>query len=188
MSEPQIGVLAIQGDFAKHLEALNALQLTGIEVRSEEDLNRCSHLIIPGGESTTVGKLLQRFGLGEVIKHKASEGMPIWGTCMGMIMLARKVESSDQYSLGLLDIEVRRNAFGRQVHSFEDAVPVEGFDEPVTAVFIRAPIVTKVGEGVSILSRYQDAIVGVRQGKIVGTSFHPELTSDTRFHAWFASL
>jgi len=188
VSEPQVGVLAIQGDFAKHLEALASLQITGTEVRSKEDLDRCSHLIIPGGESTTVGKLLERFGLGESIRERAEEGMPIWGTCMGMIMLTSEVQGSDQYSLKLLDITVRRNAFGRQVHSFEDSVPVEGFDAPVTAVFIRAPIVTRVGVEVSVLSRYRDAIVGVRQGKIIGTSFHPELTNDTRFHAWFATL
>ncbi len=185
MSSSKVGVLAIQGDFAKHLNSLGALGVAAQEVRTEEELAECSHLIIPGGESTTVGLLLQRFGLGEAIRARASEGMPIWGTCMGMIMMAQEVEGSSQYSLGLLDVTVRRNAFGAQVHSFEAPVEVAGMPEPVMGVFIRAPIVTRTGGSVEVLSQIEGQIVAVRQGNLLGTSFHPELTDDTRLHAWF---
>lgn len=183
-----VGVLAIQGDFEMHLQALAAIQVESCEVRTEEDLAKCTHLIIPGGESTTVGKLLERFSLGVAIRARAEKGMPIWGTCMGMIMLAQNIEDSDQYTLALLDITVRRNAYGAQVHSFETPVPVSGLEEPVMGVFIRAPIVTKFGSSVQVLSVLNGNVVGVRQGSILGTSFHPELTEDRRLHAWFASM
>lgn len=183
------GVLAVQGDFVKHLEALCRLGEKSLEVRTPEELEQVDRLIIPGGESTTVGLLLQRFGLGNRIRDRAEAGMPVWGTCMGMIIMAREVENrSGQYTLDLLDVTVRRNAFGAQVHSFEDELPVEGMAEPVTGVFIRAPIVSRVGEEVAVLSRYNDQVVAVRQGNRVGTSFHPELTEDTRMHRWFLSL
>jgi 5'-phosphate synthase pdxT subunit len=183
-----VGVLAIQGDFAKHLAALQAIGATCAEVRSIQDLNAVERLIIPGGESTAVGLLLDRFGLGEAIVKRAAEGMPVWGTCMGMILMARNIEGRQQYSLDLLDITVRRNAFGAQVHSFEDEVAIEGLEGPVTGVFIRAPIVTKLGPGASEIGRYEDKIVAVRQGKLLGTSFHPELTDDTRLHEYFLGL
>lgn len=178
-----VGVLAIQGDFACHLQALSSVGAEALEVRTDEDLAKCSHLIIPGGESTTVGKLLQRFGLGAAIQERANAGMPIWGTCMGMIMMAAHVEDSDQYSLGLLDITVRRNAFGRQVHSFEAPVQVEGVGE-IMGVFIRAPVVTDIGSAAAI-AVLDGQVVAVGQGNLLGTSFHPELTGDTRLHAWF---
>ncbi|MBL8060298.1 MAG: pyridoxal 5'-phosphate synthase glutaminase subunit PdxT [Chthonomonas sp.] len=179
----RVGVLAIQGDFACHLKALYSIGASALEVRTAEELDQCSHLIIPGGESTTVGKLLQRFGLGEEIQSRARARMPIWGTCMGMIMMAARVEDSEQYSLGLLDITVKRNAFGRQVHSFEAPVQVEGVGE-VTAVFIRAPVVTDVGSTQAIAT-FDGQVVAVRQDNLLGTSFHPELTGDTRLHEWF---
>lgn len=179
----RVGVLAIQGDYACHLATLSRIGANSLEVRSIEDLDQCTHLIIPGGESTTVGKLLQRFGLGAEIRARARAGMPVWGTCMGMIMLAKAIEETDQYSLGLLDITVRRNAFGRQVHSFESIVNVEGVGD-VTAVFIRAPIVTTVGSAHSIAT-FDNQVVAVRQDRLIGTSFHPELTADTRLHEWF---
>ncbi|MBS1721338.1 MAG: pyridoxal 5'-phosphate synthase glutaminase subunit PdxT [Armatimonadetes bacterium] len=188
---PQIGVLAVQGDFEKHLEAFVRAGVAPSdlrEVRVQEDLDAVDRLVIPGGESTTVGLLLQRFGLGEAIQARAQDGMPIWGTCMGMIMLANRVEGRDQWTLGLLDITVKRNAFGAQVHSFEDAVEVKGLDEPVMGVFIRAPIVTAYGSGVDVLSTYEDKVVAVRQGHLLGTSFHPELTTDTRLHEWFLTF
>jgi 5'-phosphate synthase pdxT subunit len=183
------GVLAIQGDFDKHLEALARCGTPGIPVRTAEELCAVDRLILPGGESTTVGLLLQRFGLGEAIRQAAARGMPLWGTCMGMILLARAIEDRpEQFTLGLLDIAVRRNAFGAQVHSFEDRVAFEGFEEPIEGVFIRAPVVTQMGPAVSPLAHYQGRVVAVRQGAILGTSFHPELTGDTRLHAWFLKI
>lgn len=181
-----VGVLAVQGDFSRHVAAFRKVEpnLEILEVRTAEQLDSIDRLVIPGGESTTVGLLLDRFGLGAAIQDRAKAGMPVWGTCMGMIMMATKVEDRKQYSLGILDITVRRNAFGAQVYSFEDTVLVEGLGESL-GVFIRAPIVTEVGEKVQILSHYADQVVAVRQGKLLGTSFHPELTEDTRMHAWF---
>lgn len=185
-------VVAIQGDFEKHAEAIERIgNLTHAvrEVRILEDLKGVDRVIIPGGESTTVGLLMKRFGLGEALVNLAKEGMPIWGTCMGMILMAKSIEGlPHQFSLGLLDIEVRRNAFGAQVHSFEGSVKVQGLDEPVTGVFIRAPVVSRLGEGVQKLSEYDGRVVAVRQGNLVGTSFHPELTPDTRFHEWFLGI
>ncbi|HLK14282.1 MAG TPA: pyridoxal 5'-phosphate synthase glutaminase subunit PdxT [Fimbriimonadaceae bacterium] len=188
---PATGVLAIQGDFDKHVEALlgagadpNAVKL----VRTPEQLAEVDRLIIPGGESTTVGLLLERYGLGDAIKARAREGMPVWGTCMGMILMATDVEGPPQYTLGLLDITVRRNAFGAQVHSFEDEVAVSELGGPVTGVFIRAPIVTRLGTGVSPFGTYEGATVGARQGRLLGTAFHPELTEDVRLHRFFLRL
>lgn len=183
-----IGVLAVQGDFARHLALLGGIGVEGLEVRTIEDLARVERLIIPGGESTTVGLLLARYGLGDAIRSRADEGMPLWGTCMGMILLARSVEGRpEQPTLGLLDIEVRRNAFGAQVHSFEANVEVTGMGE-VEGVFIRAPIVTRMGEGVESVAQYDGKTVAVRQGRRLGTSFHPELTGDDRLHRAFLEL
>jgi 5'-phosphate synthase pdxT subunit len=183
-----VGVISIQGDFEKHLHSLAAIDVRAKEVRVPEDLAGIDRIIIPGGESTTVGKLMQRFGLADALKERADAGMPFWGTCMGMIMLAAKVEDREQFTLNLLNITVRRNAFGRQIHSFEDHVDFIGLQDGVTGVFIRAPIVTLVGEGVEVLSHYQGKIVAVRQGVRLGTSFHPELTDDYRLHRWFTNL
>lgn len=159
-----------------------------IEVRSESELELVDRLIIPGGESTTVGKLLFKLGLGEKIRERVQNGMPIWGTCMGMILMAKEVENYDQYTLNLLDISVRRNAFGAQVHSFEAQVSINVLPEPVLGVFIRAPIVTKFGDDVEVLSRFHNQIVAVKQGSIVATSFHPELTDSIEVHKWFLGL
>ncbi len=188
---PVVGVIAIQGDFEKHAESLHAIPDVQVDVRfvrTPEELASCDRAIIPGGESTTVGLLMDRFGLGEALKEFASQGKPVWGTCMGMILMAREVEDRAQYSLNLLDIKVRRNAFGAQVHSFEDKVEMIGLKEPVMGVFIRAPIVVEMGSDVHVLARYDDQVVAVRHGNRIGTSFHPELTSDTRLHEWFLSL
>lgn len=186
----RIGVAAVQGDFDKHITALRRVDasLDVREVRTPEELAEVDRLILPGGESTTVGMLMARYGLGAAIQSRAASGMPVWGTCMGMILMASEVEGRDQYSLKLLDITVRRNAFGAQIHSFEDAVEVKGLDEPVMGVFIRAPIVTRVGRDVQVLSSYNGEVVAVRQGSLVGTSFHPELTDDIRLHRWFLTL
>ncbi|MBC8063460.1 MAG: pyridoxal 5'-phosphate synthase glutaminase subunit PdxT [Chlorobia bacterium] len=185
---PEVGVVAIQGDFEKHILALERCEIPDLdvrEVRVPEDLADVERVIIPGGESTTVGMLMERFGLGQALQEKATEGLPIWGTCMGMILMASKVEDRDQYSLNLLDITVRRNAFGAQVHSFEDEVQVDGLDEAVTGVFIRAPIVTECRGDAKPIATYDGRVVAVRQGNLLGTSFHPELTDDTRLHHWF---
>lgn len=187
----RIGVIAIQGDFEKHKEALYRTGIESIqvlEVRTPEELAQVDRAILPGGESTTVGLLMQRYGLGDALIRAGKEGMPLWGTCMGMIMLAAEIEGRKQYSLELLDITVRRNAFGAQVHSFEDEVAIRGLSEPITAVFIRAPIVTRLGPDVQTLCEYEGKVVGVQQGKIIGTSFHPELTDDVRLHQWFLTL
>jgi 5'-phosphate synthase pdxT subunit len=184
----KVGVVAVQGDFEKHLKALHTIGASAVEARVPEDLVGVDRIIIPGGESTTVGLLMERYGLGAAIKEKAAAGMPIWGTCMGMIMMAHDVEGRDQYTLDLLDITVRRNAFGAQVHSFEDEVVVRDMETPVVGVFIRAPIVTRMGSGVEEIARYDDKVVAVRSGNLIGTSFHPELTDDVRMHEWFVSL
>ena len=181
----RVGVLAIQGDYACHMQVFAGLGAEVSEVRTPEDLAQVDRLVIPGGESSTVGKLLERYGTGAAIRQRAAAGMPIWGTCMGMIMLAKRIENRTQYALELLNITVRRNAFGAQVHSFETEVPMAGWEEPLTAVFIRAPIVTEIGASVEVLARYEDKIVAVREGKLLGTSFHPELTDDTRLAAEF---
>ncbi len=183
-----VGVIALQGDFEKHLKALQSLGTSASEIRSPEELEAVDRIIIPGGESTTVGLLMERYGLGEAVRAKAQTGMPVWGTCMGLIMMAREVEGRSQYTLNLLDITVQRNAFGAQVHSFEDELQVHGMNTPVLGVFIRAPIVTRVGPGVDVLARYGDKIVAVRSNNLIGTAFHPELTDDTRMHEWFITL
>ncbi len=187
-----VGVVAIQGDFEKHIEALRQTEIPDLEIREvrvPEDLERVERIIIPGGESTTVGMLMQRFGLADAIRERAGDGMPVWGTCMGMILMSKEIEGRpNQYSLGLLDIAVQRNAFGAQVHSFEDEVQIEGMDTPVMGVFIRAPIVSRLGEAAKAIASYEGKIVAVRQGKLLGTSFHPELTDDTRLHRWFLDL
>ncbi len=187
----RVGVIAIQGDFDKHREALHRIDKQGlevVEVRTPEDLSTVDRAILPGGESTTVGLLMERYGLGDALKLAGRAGMPLWGTCMGMIMLATEVEDRDQYSLGLLDITVKRNAFGAQVHSFEDEVAVKGLSEPVMGVFIRAPIVSRVGPSTEVLAEYKGKVVAVKHRKIIGTSFHPELTDDVRMHEWFLNL
>lgn len=185
------GVLSIQGDFEKHIEAVRQADPSAKahEVRTIEELAFADRLIIPGGESTTVGLLLDKTGLGEHIIRRVLEGMPIWGTCMGLILLSKGIEGRPQQkTLGLLNVMVRRNAFGAQVHSFEDSVEVEGWSEPAIGVFIRAPEITQLHESVNCIAKYRGKIVAARQGNVVGTAFHPELTDDRRFHRWFLGL
>jgi 5'-phosphate synthase pdxT subunit len=182
------GILALQGDFAAHSDALQACGESWIEVRTPGDLEKCDRLIIPGGESTTLGILLKLAGLDIAIPERIQSGMPTWGTCMGMILLAKEIEGSEQLRFGALDITVRRNAFGAQVFSFEQGFEMRGFDEPVHGIFIRAPIVTRFGESVEPLAEVESQVVAVRSDKILGTSFHPELTGDTRIHEHFLSF
>jgi 5'-phosphate synthase pdxT subunit len=184
-----VGVLALQGDVAEHLAALRRVGADALEVRNLRDLERVEALIVPGGESTTVIRLLERFGLVEPIKARVAAGMPFWGTCMGMIVAASDVADLDQQTLGLIDITVRRNAFGRQIASAEELldIPVLG-PEPFPAIFIRAPWVERAGDGVEVLASAGGHGVFVRAGNVIGTSFHPELTGDDRLHAYFAAL
>lgn len=187
----KVGVLAIQGSYAKHSESLVRAGCAAgdvLEIRTPQELDRVGRLIIPGGESTTVGLLMRHTGIDVAVCQRAQAGMPIWGTCMGLIMLAAQIEGSAQFSLGLMDIAVRRNAFGSQIHSFEASIPFKGLDDPVEGVFIRAPIVTRCGPGVEVMSEFEGQVVGVRQGRLLGTSFHPELTEDTRLHRYFLDI
>ena len=185
----RVGVLALQGDFAEHIQAFAGLDCEAVPVKRPEEVLDCDALVIPGGESTTIGKLCERFGLGEAIIELDRRGAPIWGTCAGMILLAKQIEGSDQWRLRLLDITVQRNAFGRQVDSFEANLLIEGLpDGPVPAVFIRAPFVTAVGEGVEVLATFEDKIVMVRQDNLLATAFHPELTSDRRVQQYFLDM
>ncbi len=185
----RVGVLALQGDFAEHIAAFEGLDCQAVAVKRAAEVRACDALVIPGGESTTIGKLCQRFGLDEAIMALSERCAPIWGTCAGMILLAKEIEGSEQWRLGLMDMTVQRNAFGRQVDSFEADLAIEGVTGgPVLAVFIRAPFVTKVGADARVLARFDDKIVMVRQGNLLATAFHPELTPDPRFHEYFLRM
>ncbi len=184
-----IGILALQGDFEKHAAMLSRMNVPSREVRKVADLEGVDALIIPGGESTTIGRLMARYGLDLAIRERARQGMPIYGTCAGMILLAKEIVGSQQERLGLMDIEVVRNAFGSQIESFEADLPFKPIsDRPIRAVFIRAPIVSRVGTGVEILSEFNGKPVAVQQGKLLATAFHPELTDDERVHRYFLSF
>jgi len=186
----KIGVLAVQGAFAEHLATLGSIGVEGVEVRLPADLAGVSGLILPGGESTAQRRLIERWGLREPILELAGSGAPMFGTCAGMILLAHDIVDGDPTVLPLLDIGVRRNAFGRQLDSFEAdvAVPMLG-DRPVQGIFIRAPIVERVGLGVDVLARLEDGrIVAVREANVVATAFHPELAGETRFHRLIATM
>ena len=187
----RVGVLALQGDFREHLAVLAELGHDGVEVRTEDELADVDALIIPGGESTTIGRRATIYGLIEPLRQRIVDGMPVLGTCAGMIFLAAGTTGPEQAQLGVLDAVVERNAFGRQVESFETEVQVEGLQAPVEAVFIRAPWIDKVGGSVDVLASVEDPATGrsrpvvVRQGNIFATSFHPELTRDGRIHELF---
>lgn len=185
---PTIGVLALQGDVEEHVVALEACGVTAAEVRTRAQLEAVDGLIIPGGESTTIARLLLIFDLMEPLRARIRGGLPVWGTCAGAILLANDVPGLDRPPIGVMDMSVERNAFGRQVASFEQALEVTGLDEPFHAVFIRAPVITAVRDGVEVLARLPDGrIVAARQGALLATAFHPELTGDTRLHELFAS-
>jgi 5'-phosphate synthase pdxT subunit len=189
----RIGVLALQGAFIEHEQALQRIGVEAREVRLPEQLEGLEGLIIPGGESTTIGKLAVQYGLMEPIRAMAAAGKLLWGTCAGMIFMAKDV-GRDQPLLGLMDVTVQRNAFGRQVDSFETDLDVPAIvtpenKRPFHAIFIRAPLIESVGMGVDVLAALSDgAIVAARQGRLLATSFHPELAYDDRFHRYFVSL
>jgi 5'-phosphate synthase pdxT subunit len=195
----RVGVLALQGAFREHLQALAELGIEGVAVRLPQHLQGIAGLIIPGGESTTIGKLAALYGLLPAIRDLAEAGRPVWGTCAGLVFLARELVGYDhQPRLGLLDIRVRRNAFGSQVNSFETWLDIPILDRIASpeergrafpGVFIRAPLIEAVGESVDVLARLDDiGIVAAQQGPFLVTAFHPELTQDRRFHRYFASL
>ncbi|MEW1697052.1 pyridoxal 5'-phosphate synthase glutaminase subunit PdxT [Streptomyces sp. NPDC093249] len=190
MTTPVIGVLALQGDVREHLIALAAADAVARPVRRPEELAEVDGLVIPGGESTTISKLAALFGMTEPLRERIAAGLPVYGTCAGLIMLADKIldPRSDQETFGGIDMIVRRNAFGRQNESFEAGVTVTGIEGPVEGVFIRAPWVESVGADVEVLAEHGGHIVAVRQGRVLATSFHPELTGDHRIHALFVDM
>ncbi|WP_026963048.1 pyridoxal 5'-phosphate synthase glutaminase subunit PdxT [Alicyclobacillus herbarius] len=185
----KIGVLALQGAFREHERIFSSLGAETVLVKKVDHLDSLDGLVIPGGESTSIGRLLREYHLIEPIRELAGDGLPVLGTCAGMIVLAKRIHGGEEPHLALMDIEVDRNSFGRQRESFEAELDIpEIGDTPFPAVFIRAPHVVEVDEGVSVLARYQDRIVAVREGNLVALSFHPELTDDTRLHQYFLKL
>ncbi len=189
---PRIAVLAMQGDFAEHIEALKKLGSDAIEARTPADIDSADGIIIPGGESTTMTRLMKEYGLWESVRQAHSKGKAIWGTCAGMIIASRSIVGQDkpQETLGILDIDTQRNAYGRQLDSFEENIQSSALKGgPFHAVFIRAPIIKRVGSKVEVMARSADGSpIAVQDGNVLATSFHPELTNDTRFHAYFLTL
>lgn len=187
MENLKIGVLALQGNFKEHIEMLKKCSVEAKEIRLPSELDDCDGLIIPGGESTTMGKLIKKYKLDRKIKSKHNEGMPIFGTCAGAILLATEIADSKQPKLGLIDISVKRNAYGRQVDSFEADVEVNGIGK-VKGVFIRAPIISNIYNGVEVLSEYNREAVLVKNCNVLVSTFHPELTDDVKIHNLFIEM
>jgi 5'-phosphate synthase pdxT subunit len=186
----RIGVLALQGAFAEHIAVLRAIGVEPVEVRLPGELDDVDGLILPGGESTTMRRLIERWGLRQPILDLAARGAPLFGTCAGMIVLSAEIDGGEPPILGLLDVTVQRNAFGRQLDSFETDldVPLLG-SQPVHGVFIRAPVIERVGPGVDVIARLGDGrIVAVRERNVIATAFHPELAGETRFHRLLATM
>ena len=184
-----IGVVAFQGDFSRHIGVFRELGVDVSPIRKTAELDAVDGLVIPGGESTTIGMLMERYGLLDRVRERALEGLPILGTCAGAILLARDIVGSDQPRVGVMDIGVRRNAYGRQVDSFEASVSVSALGTaPLTGVFIRAPRIESLGRQVSVLASFEDAPVLVRQQQLLALSFHPELTGDFRVHRYFLDM
>lgn len=193
MSRPRVGVLALQGDTREHVAALREAGVDAATVRRHTELDTVDALVIPGGESTTMSHLLIEFGLLEPLRKRVAEDMPVYGSCAGMILLATDIvdagaDGRRAIPLRGIDMTVRRNAFGRQVDSFEEDIPFDGLDSPVHAVFIRAPWVERVGEGVQVLAEAAGHPVAVRQGRMLATAFHPEITGDRRVHRLFVDI
>lgn len=184
----KIGVLAMQGAYREHLKILRSLGVDTIDVRYEEDIDDIDGLIIPGGESTTMGKLIKTLGLFDKLKTRIEDNMPVWGTCAGMILLAKNIVNEDYNHLSVMDINVVRNAYGRQLGSFETKAPVKDIGEDIDMVFIRAPYIESVGKNVEVLSTVDGNIVAAQEGNMLVTSFHPELTDDFRLHKYFINI
>lgn len=185
----KIAVIAVQGAFREHIQALRQLGVDAVEARRASDLENADGVVLPGGESTAIGKLMREYDMIDPVREMAAQGKPIFGTCAGMIVLANRIEGEQTVHLGLMDVTVNRNSFGRQRDSFEADldIPVLG-EAAFPAVFIRAPHIAAVGDQVEVLARYQDRIVAVRQGNLLATSFHPELTGDLRLHQYFLNI
>ncbi|NBJ69774.1 MULTISPECIES: pyridoxal 5'-phosphate synthase glutaminase subunit PdxT [Clostridia] len=183
-----IGVLALQGAVREHIRCIQACDAQAIEIKRKEQLAEIDGLILPGGESTTIGRLMDSYGLFTAIQDFARQGKPIFGTCAGMIIMAKSIQGQAKAHLGLIDMTVARNAFGRQVASFEAEINVPAIANDFRAVFIRAPYVVEVGDDVEILATYEEHIVAVRQGPFIATAFHPELTDDQRLISYFMDM
>lgn len=183
----RIGVLALQGDFREHIDVVKKLNVDTIEVRAAPELNNVDGLIIPGGESTTMVRLMKETGLDKALVEKVRFGMAVWGTCAGAIVLATKVKNAPVQSLGLLDILIERNSYGRQVDSFSEKISIDGIGE-LTGIFIRSPKILDVGKNVVVTSRLKGDIIAVQQGRILATTFHPELSESTAVHKYFLGI
>lgn len=183
----KIGVLALQGDFREHIAVLNKLDVEGMEIRNKKELDQVHALIIPGGESTTITKLLLRYNLFNEIKKRNEGRMPIYGTCAGAIVLAKDIINSSQPKLNLIDITIERNSYGRQVDSFESEIDVKGIGK-VNGIFIRAPVISKVGKDVKVLAEHNSKVVAARQKNILVSTFHPELSDNNSLHQYFLGM
>lgn len=184
----KIGVLALQGAVAEHIRMIEKAGAGGVVVKRKEQLQDVDGMIIPGGESTTIGKLMRTYDFIDALREFSEQGKPLFGTCAGLIVLAKEIAGQEETHLGLMDIKVARNAFGRQRESFETDLDIKGIDKDVRAVFIRAPLIDEVGENVEVLATYKDQIVAARQGHLLAASFHPELTDDERMHGYFLDM
>ncbi|NBI30664.1 pyridoxal 5'-phosphate synthase glutaminase subunit PdxT [Chengkuizengella marina] len=184
----KIGVLALQGAVKEHLKMIENAGAEAIVIKTSDQCDEIDGIIIPGGESTTIGRLMKLYGFIEKLNEFSKQRKPIFGTCAGMILLAKEVVGKSENHLGLMDMKVARNAFGRQRESFEANLPIKGLESPLRAVFIRAPLIEEVGSGVEVLSEYNGKIVAARQGHLLAASFHPELTDDFRLHSYFINM
>ena len=185
----KIGVLALQGGVIEHINHINKLGHKGVEVKKPEDLNDLKGIILPGGESTTIGNLLRERNMFMILKEKIISGLPVWGTCAGMILLAKYMEGSSEGHLKVMDIKVKRNAYGSQIHSFKKNVIINDFSsDPIPLTFIRAPLITEVYEDVKIICTVDDKIVAVKQNNMFATAFHPELTDNLEVHKYFVNM
>lgn len=186
----KVGILGLQGDVREHARLVHSAGASPVVVKHAEDLDEVAGLILPGGESTTIGKLLDRFAILGPLRERARAGMPLYGTCAGAILMAREVRGNEvvPHSIGVMDVAVVRNAYGRQVDSFETDLEVAGFDRPLRSVFIRAPIIEEVGPGVEVLAGYDDRPVLVREESMLASTFHPEIAGDERVHRLFLEL
>ncbi|WPP41465.1 pyridoxal 5'-phosphate synthase glutaminase subunit PdxT [Paenibacillus hunanensis] len=184
----KIGVLALQGAVAEHIRSLQLAGAEAVSVKRVDELGELDGIVIPGGESTTIGKLMRKYDFMDALKQFSAQGKPMFGTCAGLIVLAERIEGQEEAHLALMNMTVCRNAFGRQKESFETDLDIQGVPEPVRAVFIRAPLIESVGEGVEVLSVYNDEIVAARQQHLLACSFHPELTDDYRLHQYFVDM
>lgn len=184
----KIGVLALQGAVSEHIRSLERAGAEAVAVKKTEQLDELDGLVIPGGESTTIGKLMRKYGFIERVREFSDAGKPIFGTCAGLIVLAKNIEGQEEPHLGLMDMTVARNAFGRQRESFEIDLPITGIEQPVRAVFIRAPLIREIGADVEVLAVYNGEMVTAREGHLLVSSFHPELTDDYRLHEYFTQM